>query len=274
MVEQEEPGEPDLVDQGKLLVEPGPRVALVAVQPAVALLEGSAAHAGELGDGRLGPVGEVRVAVAELLREIELEPLGDLSAPVDGLAVERKAIGDLTRRAQDGLVVPSPLRLGAFERRAVPDRNERVLERRATRHMSVDVTGHHCLDAQGLGEIPEPGVAPHVSPLERALQLDEEAIAPKRLCQARGGVRILHGEPEPRAARQADDPLVQLLEQSLVERRIQRNATRPRIRSSPRMGRRQQPAEVRVSGRALDQQRDMGAVAQSHFRPGDRPHPE
>ena len=51
-VEQEEAGEPELVDQLELLVEPRPDALLVSVQPRVAFDEGALADAaGDVGQG-------------------------------------------------------------------------------------------------------------------------------------------------------------------------------------------------------------------------------
>ncbi len=222
----------------------------------------------QLRDGRFGLVREVGIAVAELLREVELAALGHERRPLDGLAIERETVGDLTRRAQNRLVVPAPLRLGALERRAVPDRDHRVLQRCPRRRMRVDVARDDRLDPQRLREIPKTRVSPHVAPLERPLELDEEALAPERPCQPGGGVRVPHPEPEPRAARQAHQTVVQLLQQRLVQGRIPRRLSL--LRPGCRMRGRQEPAEVCVAARALHEQRHVGSVSQRHLRPGDR----
>src|SRR5207237_9901245 len=65
-VEEDEAGEPQLVDQGELLFEPLPRAALVAVRPSVALLEGFATDCCKLLDGRRRALREVGGPVAEL----------------------------------------------------------------------------------------------------------------------------------------------------------------------------------------------------------------
>ena len=70
-VQQEEAGEAEVADQRELLVEAGEHAPLVAVQPGVALRERALADATELDDRRLVPVGEVGIAVAELLRQVE-----------------------------------------------------------------------------------------------------------------------------------------------------------------------------------------------------------
>ena len=272
MVEQEEPGQAELVDQLQLLVEAGPGVALVPVGPGVAHVERAVADLGELRDGRLRLVREVRVAVAQLLRQVELAALGDHGGALDCVPVEREAVGDLGGMPEDRLVVSAPLRLGALERRAVADRDERVLEQRPGRVVGVDVAGDDRLDLERLRELAEPGVPPHVSPLEGPLELDEEPLAAEGLRQARGGIRVPDGEPEARAAGEADEPFVQLLEQRLVERRLERRLAL--LRPGVRVRRGQQAAEIRVAARALDEQRDVRAVAERHLRPGDRPDAE
>ena len=97
-VEQEEPGEAQLVDQRQLLLEAPSCATLVAVRVAVALGEGAVADAAELRDRRLAAVGEVRVAVAEVLGQVELEPLGQLTGALHRIEVERKAFRGLLRR--------------------------------------------------------------------------------------------------------------------------------------------------------------------------------
>ena len=69
------------------------------------------------------------------------------------------------------------------------------------------------------GEVLQSGVAPAVPALVRPLQLDEEAVAPERAGEADGGVRVVHGEPVPRAAGQADEPFRMLLDEGLGDGR-------------------------------------------------------
>jgi hypothetical protein len=83
-----------------------------------------------------------------------------------------------------------------------------------------------------------------------------------------GGVRVPDREPEARAAREADEPLVQLLERGLVERRLQRGLAL--LRPGVRVRRGEEAAEVRVAALALDEERDVRAVGKRDLRPGDR----
>ena len=65
----------------------------------VAIRERPLTHLSELAVGRLEPVREVRVAVAELLGQVEREPGGDLAAAVDGV---RGAAGRASPPAERG----------------------------------------------------------------------------------------------------------------------------------------------------------------------------
>src|SRR6185437_11171733 len=152
-VEQEEPGEAELVDERELLLEPAAHASFVAVEVAVALRERALADAAELDDRRLGAVGEVRIAVAELLRQVELEPLGQLGGTPDGIAVIGEPVEHLLRREEDGLVVPAPFLLAALERGAEADGDEHVLERDAAAIVRVDVTRRDRLDAERGGKV-------------------------------------------------------------------------------------------------------------------------
>ena len=133
-MEQEEAGEPELVDQRELLAEPPPSLAEQRpVARWVAVGERGLADLRELPDRRLLAVGEVGVAVAELGGEVELEPLGELDGSPHGVAVVGEELVELGGRAQDALAVAAPLALAAVERGALPDRDEHVLERGSPR---------------------------------------------------------------------------------------------------------------------------------------------
>ncbi len=125
-VQQEEARETEPPDQRQLLVEPLPRTPLVAVGIRVALGERAAADLAQLHVGRVDPVGEVGVAVAELLGEVEGAALGDLARAQRRLA--RQPLEHLRGRAEHRFVVPAPLLLAAVERRPAANRDEHVLE--------------------------------------------------------------------------------------------------------------------------------------------------
>ena len=181
---------------------------------AVPLLEGAVADAAELRAGGLVAVREVGVGVAEVLRQVELEPLGELDGAADGGAVETgEALLGIGGRQQDGLVVPAPLGLAAVQRGAAADGDERVLEARAGEVVRVRVAGGDGLDAERLGEVAQGGVPAHVAALERPLELDVEALGPEGAGELGCGVRVVHAETVARAAGQADEPLVELGEE-------------------------------------------------------------
>src|SRR5216117_3569407 len=126
----------------------------------------------------------------------------------------------------------------------------------------MDVASDDRRDAQRLGEIAQARVATCVTALVRPLELDEEAVRAESPREASGAVRVAHREAVPRAARETDEPVAQLFEQTLVE-----GGVRGRLRFFPwetRIGvcRRDQPAEVRVALWCLDEQRDVRAVGQ------------
>ena len=272
-MQEEEAGEADALDQRELFVEALASTPLVSVQRRVPLAEQAVAERAQLHDRRLVAVGEVRIAVAELLREVELEPLRELARARDRLPVVGEPLEQLGRREQHRLVVAAPLALAPVERRAVADRDERVLQADARTSMRVRVSRDDGLDAERLGEVAQRCVAAHVAALVGPLQLDEEPLAAEGLREPRRRVRIAHGEPVARAAGEADEPVVQLLEQRLVERGrhgLRLASRRPRV--LVRGG--EQPAEICVPARRLHEQRDVGAAGERHLGAGDRPHAE
>ena len=269
-VQEEEAGEAELADQLQLLVEPLARAALVPVGVAVPLLEGAVADPRELPDRRLAGLGEVRVAVAEVLGQVELETCRELAGALDGVAVEREALRQLARSGEDALAVAAPLRFAAVQRGAVTDRHEHVLEGGPALVVRMRIAGRDGAYVKRLGQLAQGGVAALVAALVRALELDEEALGPEGSRQRGSPVRVAHREPVPRAAGEADEPLVQLRQQRGIERRRRQLGSIP----GPGMRGGQQPAQVRVPLGGLDEQRHVRAVGQRHLRAGDRPHAE
>jgi hypothetical protein len=261
-VEEEEAGEAELGDEGELLAQALVRVAAEEGRGlSVALLEGVAADARELDVGRVLAVGEVRVAVAELLREVELEPPGELAGGTDGVCVVREAGGGLVGREEDALLVATPLGLAPFERGLVPDGDEDVLEAEAAGVVRVHVSCGDGADAERLGERAQGGVAACVSAGIGALELDVEALAPEDAREAGAGGRVRDREAVTGAAGEADETLVPLLEEGEVEARVQ---------ALVRVGGGEEAAEVRVAARALDKERDVRAVTQGDLGAGER----
>src|SRR5207248_5649034 len=109
-VQQEETREPELVDQLQLFVEPRSRLSSQqSVTWGVAKLERAIADVRELDDRRLGTVGEIGIAIAELLRQVEREPGRELCGPGNRVAIVGKALDGFRRCEQDALVVAAAL---------------------------------------------------------------------------------------------------------------------------------------------------------------------
>ncbi len=220
--------------------------------------------------GRVLAVGEVRVAVAELGGEVEPEPVGELDGAGDGVAVVREAVGHRVGPEQGALAVAAPLALAAVERGAAADRDEDVLQRSPPRVVRMGVAGRDRSDTERFGQVAQRAVPPRVAPLVWPLQLDEVPLRPEGPRQLSRGVRVPDAEPVARAAREADQSFLQLCQQRRVERRRGQVETIARVR----VCRGQQPAEVRVPGCGLHQQRHVRAVAQRHLGAGDRSNAE
>ena len=176
------------------------------------------ADAAQLDDRRLRAVGEVGIAVAELLRQVELEPLGELGGVRDGVQVVSEAVEHLLRRQRGRirgcLAAParSPrARCGSERRRARP--GGRPDDGRARARPPSRPCGR-----RAIGEVAQVRVAARVAALVRALQLDVEAVASEGAREPCRRVRVADREPVARTAGEADESLVQLLEQRLVER--------------------------------------------------------
>ncbi len=212
VVEQEEPRQPEPPDQRELALQACVRLrSQRRGTRAVALAERLVADRGQLTDRGVGAVREVRIAIAELLGEVECEARCELARPLGCRTVDPgEALHHLRRGAEHGLAVPAPLALAPVERRAAADRDERVLEQRPSRRVRVDVSRRDRLDPEVLGEIAKRDVAPRVSPLVRSLELDVEALAAECVGETRRAARIMERQPVARAAGEADEALVQL----------------------------------------------------------------
>src|SRR5215470_12526762 len=121
-------------------------------------------------------------------------------------------------------MVSAPLPLAALERGAATDGDEHVLERGPVAVVRMDVARRDRLDAERGREVAQASVASGVAALVGALQLDVEALRAEGARKPRRGVRIAHSHAVSCATGQADESLVQLLEQRLVEPRRQRVA--------------------------------------------------
>src|SRR5262245_26876698 len=172
---------------------------------AVALLERLPAETGEPGIGGLLSVREIGIAVAELLRQIELEPLGKLDRHPYRVGVVREPRRHLLGREQHELLVAAPLCLAAVERGVARDRDENVLQAHAAAVVRMDVPGRDGAHAERLRQISKRRVAAGVAAEVRPLQLDEEALTTEHASHPRDGVRIDDGEPTTGAPRETDE---------------------------------------------------------------------
>ena len=129
-------------------------------------------------------------------------------------------------------------------------------------------------DAERSGEVAQRGVPARVAALERALELDVEAVAAEGAREPGSGVRVAHGEPVARAAGEADEPVVQLAAGAPGRARAAAaRRSRPGT-ACPACAAVSEPAEVRVALRRLDEQRDVRPADERHLRAGDRPDAE
>ena len=272
-MEQEEARQLELVDQRKLALQAGARPCEQRmVRRWVAVGEGVVADRSKLPDRRLDGIGEIGIAITELLGEVELQALCQLdSAGGSGEIDACKAVGRLCGSAQDALTIATPLLLAAVEGGVAADRHERVLKKSATWCVGVHVAGGNGLDAEVLGEIAEGDVAAGVAAIEWTLQLDEEVLAPERGDESGDGVRIVYREPVAGATGEADETVRVLLDEILADGRcvwlaiLTAGPTGTRVRFG------EDAAEVRIAPAGLDEQGQMGTTVERHLGAGDRP---
>ena len=273
MVEEEEPCELEPADQLQLAVEACARLGLQqTVASAVPLAKRLVADRAQLLDRRVSTVREVGIAVAELLGEVERQPLGENAGALRRRSVDPvEALDHLGRRAEHGLPISSPLALAPVERRAVANRDERVLEQCPPPRVRVDVPRRDRLHPEVLGKVAERRMTTRVASLVRSLELDEEPLAAERRGEPGCATRVVVREPVPRAAGETDEPFVQLGDGLERRGRREEHAVLFPGRTGARMCSGEDPTEVRVALTALAEQRDVTATFEGHFRPGDRP---
>ncbi len=154
------------------------------------------------------------------------------------------------------------------------DRDEGVLQARAGAVVVVDVAGRDGGDSQPLRQAGEPAVAGAVVALEGALKLHPQVLGPEGGEQG-AAERRRPGQVPSRpgrgqgalagAAGEADEPLGVLGERRRPRPRLPGGAAGALAGAGVGLG--QQPAEVAVAGRGLDQQRQVGEVG-ALFPPG------
>jgi hypothetical protein len=173
----------------------------------------------KLDDRRLRAV-EKSVAVTEPSVRSS-EAVGELDGAGNRSAILRKTLHHFRRREQDAFVISTALGLAAVERAAVTDRDENVLQWCPPRMVRMDITGDDRPDAARLGKIAQACIAARVATLVRTLELDEEALAAE--CAAsRAAAFGLRTATRACATGEADEPVVQLLEQTLIQCGIRR----------------------------------------------------
>ena len=264
-VQDEEAGQPEPVDHAQLLLQPGVRGRAVRAAVRVALGDQRPAQLGQRADR--GRVLRARVAVAEIDREVEAQPLGERGRLGHRPRVVLEARRHRLRGSQHVRGVAAAQRLRRIERRVVAQGDERVLQRRARERVRVDVAGRHRRHAQPLGQPGEPAVARAVVALERPLQLDAQVLAPEGGQQPPQRRLVVHALA--RAPAQADEPGGVLLE------RLQRHGRR-RLAVIARVGVRagEDATEAAPALLRVDQQREVAAVVEVDLRPVDRLQPE
>ena len=196
-MQQEEAGEPQLADHPQLLLQPPPR--LRRARACRRSGRRSARRRARRACGRR-LVLRARIAVAVVAGEVEraaAPPAARSRPPRPG--ARRTAVSHLARRPQHRLPVAPPRSDSVSSSDAAqPDRDERILERRAGGIVGMDVAGRHAWHPQPLGESRQPAVAGQVVAPQRALELDPEAIA------AEGGRRAAARAPRQTELPEAD----------------------------------------------------------------------
>ena len=224
--------------------------------------------------------GEVGVGVAQVARQVELQPLGQAHGLGDGCGVVDEPCGGLGRWSQYGVAVATSLTVGAVQRQVMADRDERVLQERTARVVGVDVAGRDGGEAQDLGQLRQVAHQGSIAAGAGPLQLDVHVARAERLDQATGrslGVAGAVGGDESRNHAVSGTP-GQTYEPGGVGVQvcgIERRRDRPPIGRWARGGvrERDQPAQVGVPDVGLDQQRQVRPTGQGQLGPGDRPDP-
>ena len=264
-MEQEEPREAETGDEAQLLVQARGRLRVHRVTGRVALGEAVGADARERSVG-LGVLG-ARVAVAEVLGEVEAQRVGEALGLRDGVGMVREAGRHRLRRREHVRVVAAAQRLGGVERRVLADGDEGVLEAGARRRVRVGVAGRDARHAESPRQRLEAAVERPVVAMERALELDPERVGaedPQQPAHRRFVVHAVTG-----AAAEADEALGVRLE--VVERRPPGcRGSGATVVTGVRVCAREEPGEVRPAGRVADEQGDVAPVGQRDLCPVDR----
>ena len=170
-------------------------------------------------------------------------------------------------------MVAAPFVLAAVEGGAAADRDERVLEGATPLVVDVDVAGGDGGDAEVAGELSQRGDAAGVAAFVRALELDVEAVPPER-CRERARLRSGRASPSPCRAQPERQTRPSAFASSDSSGSAGGRGSAPCLRPGARVRLGEQPAEVRVALRRLDEQGDVGAALECDLRAGDRPEAE
>ena len=288
VVEQEEARQPEPVDHAQLLLQPCLRLSvggargiavdrLAAVDARggrrsrpVALIQAYPAQLGQAPRGAF--VLGSRIAIAEVLRQVEGQLLGEQQRLADRLGMLREAPRHRPRVAHHVAVVAPAQRLGGIERRVVAERHEGILQLGSGGHVSMDVAAGHAPDPQPPGERRERAVAGAIVTGVGTLQLHVQAFGSERVEQPPGRSLVVTTVTDQRSAgtaRQADEALRVVEQRSQVHRRIAELAP-PSSRSDARVrvGQRDDPAEVAPAALVANEQGDVAGPSGSSPRNG------
>ena len=177
-MEEEEARQAEPADHPQLLLQPAVGGGVMGPAGRVALGQPGPAQLGQRAAGLR--VLRARVAVAEVDREVEAQPLGQGGGLGHGARVVLEARGHRRRGGEHVRGVAAPQRLGRVERRVVAQRHEGVLQRRPRERVGVDVPGGHRGEPQPRSQPRQAPVARTVVALEGPLQFDEQVLGPER----------------------------------------------------------------------------------------------
>ena len=185
------------------------------------------------------------VAVAEVLREVEGQPLGQRLRLGDRARMVLEARRHRRRGGEHVGEVAAARGLRRVQRGVVAQGDERVLQRRPRAAVRVDVAGRHRRQPEALGQLGEAAVARAVVAVEGTLELHAQVVGAEDPPQPRAGP-ARHGRPGAR---------------SRSGRRARRRAPRAWRTGRPAAGR---PCRGRARARAVTiQQRLRQPVASS-----------
>ena len=215
-VQQEEAREAVVADQRELLVEP--RAGLAAVgEAAVAPLQLERADLRQLGVGHR-VVGR-RVAVAEILREVEAQPLGQLGRLARRLGQVAEQERHLARALEHVLAVAAPLGLAGLQRAMRADGDQRVLQRAPPPVVHVHVVAWRSSRSPRMRALSSSRRLRARSPRHSGRCSSTRRPARPNASQSSAAARQrdplvgVHERAVARAARQADEPLGALAQQ-------------------------------------------------------------